>query len=118
MQPATSDHTRLDERSLALHRLIARKVLADPSLLDRARETLRRWQGMEGSPQLALVEWEGILNGSPDHITRFLTDRSEQATRLRQSSPFCGILLESERRAVYEPYSAGTYHSRGEPNFG
>jgi hypothetical protein len=28
-----SDHIRLDERSLTLHRLIAEKVLADPALL-------------------------------------------------------------------------------------
>jgi hypothetical protein len=37
-----SDHTRLDERSLALHRLVARKVLADPTLLDKARANVRR----------------------------------------------------------------------------
>lgn len=39
MGPVQSDHGRLDERNLALLRLIAAKVRADPALLDKARET-------------------------------------------------------------------------------
>jgi hypothetical protein len=113
-----SDHRRIDERSLAMHRLIARKVLADPGLLDIARANLRRWQQMDGSPMLALAEWEQILSGSADQVARFLADPSERATRLRQSSPFCGILTDAERRAIYESYSTRTYHPGREPNFG
>lgn len=45
-------------------------------------------------------------------------ERSERATRLRQSRTFCGILTEAERRAIYESYSTRTYHPRGESNFG
>ena len=116
MEPAYSNHSRLDERSVALHRLVARKVLADPSLLNEARETVRRWQGMEGNSWLALSEWQDILNGPADQVARFLTERSERATRLRQSSPFCGILTEAERRAVYESYSTRAYHSGRQPN--
>jgi hypothetical protein len=56
MRTADSDHSRLDERSLAMHRLVAEKVQADPTLLDKARDNLRRWQQIEGSPKLALVE--------------------------------------------------------------
>jgi hypothetical protein len=63
MQTVYSDHNRLDERSLTMHRLIAAKVQADPALLDKAREHLRRWQEMEGSPKLALTEWERIVSG-------------------------------------------------------
>lgn len=118
MEPMLSDHARIDERSLALHRLVARKVEADPSLLDKVRATLRRWQGMDGTPRLALREWESILSGSPEQVGRILTEQSEKATRLRQSSPFCGILTEGERRAVYESYSARTYHPGGQRNLG
>jgi hypothetical protein len=96
MQPAYSDHIRLDERSLALHRLIAEKVRADPALLDKARENLRRWQGTTGGPSLA--EWRQILSGPVDQVAQFLVERSQKATRLRQSSPFPGILTEDERR--------------------
>lgn len=118
MEPVYSDHSRLDERSLALHRRIAEKVLAHPDLLDKARDNLRRWQQTEGSPKLALAEWEQILNGPTDQIAEFLTERPERATRLRQSSPFAGILTEAERKAIYDSFSTRTYHPRGEPNLG
>jgi hypothetical protein len=118
MEPVHSDHSRVEERSLAMHRLVARKVLADPALLDKAREAVRRWQRMDGSPRLALTEWEGILSGPVDEVARFLTERSERATRLRQSSPFCGILTDSERLAIYESYSARTHHPGRQPNLG
>jgi hypothetical protein len=38
MERVHSDHSRIDERSLAMLRLIAAKVQADPDLLDKARE--------------------------------------------------------------------------------
>lgn len=118
MDTPASDHNRLDERSLALHRRVAAKVLADPALLNKARANLRRWQQMDGSPKLALAEWEQILRGSTDQIAQFLTERSERATRLRQSSPFAGVLNEVERKAIYESFSTRTYHPRREPNLG
>jgi hypothetical protein len=118
MQPIYSDHSRLDERSLALHQRIAEKVLADPALLDKARDNLRSWQQTEGSPKLALTEWEQILSGPTNQIAQFLTEQSERATRLRQSSPFAGVLSEAERKAIYESFSTRTYHPRGEPNLG
>jgi len=118
MAPFLSDHRRLDERSLALHQLVAQKVQAVPALLDKARENMRRWQEASGSPSLAYAEWEQILSAPVDEVAAFLAERSERATRLRQSSPFAGILTEAERRAIYESYSTRAHHSRREPNFG
>jgi hypothetical protein len=110
MEPIYSDHGRLDHRSLALHRLVAKKVLADPALLDKARGNLRRCQQSHGTPSPALAEWERILTGTVDQVARFLVERSERATRLRQSSPFTGILTEPERLAIYESHATRTYH--------
>jgi hypothetical protein len=118
MAPYYSDHARIEARSIAMHRLVARKLAAEPSLLDKARATLRRWQKMEGSPLPALAEWEGILSESPQQVGLFLTEESERATRLRQSSPFSGILTESERQTIYESYSTRTYHPGRQPNRG
>jgi hypothetical protein len=56
MERIHSDHSRLDERSLDMHQLIAEKVRAEPALLEKARENVRRWQRTEGSPMLALAE--------------------------------------------------------------
>jgi hypothetical protein len=116
MQTVHSDHSRLDARSLAMHRLIAAKLQADPVLLDKARDNLRRWQKSEGSLKLALAEWEQILSGPVSQITQFLTEPSERATRLRQSSPFAGILTQDERRAIYESDSTRTYHPGRQPH--
>jgi hypothetical protein len=105
MPSVHSDHSRLDQRNLAMHRLIAAKGQATPALLDKARENVRRWQASKGSPKLALAEWGQNLNGPVNQLAQLLTERSERATRLRQSSPFAGILTEPERRTIYESYS-------------
>jgi hypothetical protein len=112
-----SDHRRLDERSLALHQLVAQKIQVSPTLLDKARDNLRRWQQANASPSPALAEWAHIMCGPVDQVVALLVERSERAARLRQSSPFCGILTRAERRAIYESYSTRTYYPRGEPNF-
>jgi hypothetical protein len=51
------------------------------------------------------------LNGPVEQVAKLLVERSERATRLRQSSPFTGVLTETERLAIYESYSTRTYHS-------
>jgi hypothetical protein len=118
MEPFYSDHGRLDARSLALHQLVAEKVQAAPALLDKARENVRRWQETSGTATPALAEWAQILADPIDQIVALLAERSERATRLRQSSPFAGILTEAERRAIYGSYAARTYYPRREPHFG
>jgi hypothetical protein len=117
MEPYNNDHRRLDERSLALHRLVAQKVQAAPILLEKAKNNLRRWQQASDGPSPAFAEWEQIIRGPVGDVVALLVERSERATRLRQSSPFCGILTETERRTIYETYSTRAYYSRGEPHF-
>jgi hypothetical protein len=41
-------HQRIDQRSLALHRAIAGKLRADPSLLAVADDNLDRWSKENG----------------------------------------------------------------------
>ena len=112
----SSDHARLDQRSLALHRLVAKKITADASLIEFARQNVKRWQAASDSASPALTEWEQILGKPLGEIVAFLTERSEHATRLRQSSPFAGILTEAERSSIYESYSTGTYNSGRQPD--
>jgi hypothetical protein len=114
----TSNHSRLDERSLALHRLVAEKLVADPTLLDLARANVARWQAANDTPSFALAEWQEILGQPVSEISKLIVERSEHATRLRQSSPFAGILTEVERKAIYESFSARTYYQGSQPNFG
>jgi hypothetical protein len=118
MEPIHSDHSRVDARSLAMHRLVAEKLRADPALLDQARENLRRWQNADGSPSHTLAEWANVLHGPAAHVARFLEEWSERASRLRQSSPFAGVLTEAERQTIYESYSTRTYYLGSEPDLG
>lgn len=105
-----SDHERLDARSLALHQLIAAKLAENPELLDVARSNLERWLGENAGAVPALLEWQRILQQPLDKITAILTDPSEDATRLRQSSPFAGVLTEEERLAIYESFATRAHH--------
>ena len=100
----TNDHTRIDERSLALHVRVAEKLTADPALLDIARQNIGRWQSASDTASPGLAEWRQILDGSLADVIAFMTERSERATRLRQSSPFAGVLTEAERLAIYAAY--------------
>jgi len=105
MPQVFSSHQRLDARSLAMYRIIAKKLLADPRLIDRARRTLARWMARSASPVPAcFLEWQHILEGSPEVIAGFLASMSEDATRLRQSSPFTKVLTIAERSKVYAAF--------------
>jgi hypothetical protein len=100
-----SDHQRLDARSLAMHRIVAKRLLADPALIDQARGTIARWRSHSGEPLPSyIVEWGRILDASPVEIAGFLASTSEDATRLRQSSPFTSILTPEERARIYEVF--------------
>lgn len=98
-----SDHKRLDERSLALHAAVADKIRSNPALVERARANLGRWRATLNGAWMD--EWQAILDGSSDALLAFLRERSERATRLRQSSPFAGALTVEERRAIYESFA-------------
>ena len=100
-----SDHQRLDARSLAMHCLVARKLLANPVLIAQARSTLARWRAQVAEPVPSyFLEWGRILEGSPGEIAAFLASMREDATRLRQSSPFTNLLTPEERARIFEAF--------------
>jgi hypothetical protein len=102
-----SDHRILDARSLAMHCLIARKISGAPDLLVKARQNLERWTKKSGSPTPTyLLEWKEILDRPWPQIAELITSMSEDATRLRSSSPFAGVLTEEERDRVYAAFRA------------
>jgi len=101
-------HEWIDQRSLALDRLVAEKVRANPALLERAVSTLARWieQRQPNVPPV-LREWQTVFATLPlEGILQVLTSAEQRAQRLRQSSPFCGILTPQERLAVLREYEA------------
>ena len=101
-------HQWIDERSLALDRQIAAKLRANPSLLGRARATLDRWLAQRPSAVPSVLrEWQEILARCPlERILELLVNSDENTRRLRQSSPFCGILSPEERLAILKDYES------------
>jgi hypothetical protein len=100
-----SSHRLLEVRSLALHCQIARRISADPALLKIPRDNLRRWKAAcTGPAPRYLSEWSAILLKPWPVVASFITGFSDRAIRLRQSSPFAGILSPAERDRIYEAF--------------
>jgi hypothetical protein len=98
-------HRRIDQRSLAMHRAIADKLRADPSLLEIARDNLDRWSRTGSASQVYWDAWREILSRPLDEILDLLVDDSERMTAMRQTSPFAGVLEPRERWAIYEEFA-------------
>jgi hypothetical protein len=102
-----SDHRILDARSLAMHCKIVQKISRDPRLLEKAKANLSRWSAkIDGPKPRYLKEWQEILEKPWLTIAEMMTSMSEDATRLRSSSPFAGILSEEEREQIYAAFRA------------
>jgi hypothetical protein len=87
MSVSVNQETVNDTAKLIMHRLIARRLLRDPSLVEQARQSLAKI-AIRFSDRPFVREWEIILRRSPREIARFLGDRGDEAKRLRLSSPF------------------------------
>jgi hypothetical protein len=101
-------HDWVDERSCALHDAIAHKIRREPALLDVARMNLERWQRTcSEDVKPVFADWEAMIRDWPlETLLNFLTEKSERADRMRQSSPFSGILTAAERNRIFAEYEA------------
>ena len=93
-------HKLAAERSLAFHRVIARRLVRDPAVLERARERVKLWLAQTPDRPFAR-QWEKVLAGNTESVASFLISRSEPAEELRQSSPFAGVLDARERWRIW-----------------
>ncbi|MCG6926557.1 MAG: hypothetical protein LJF30_14760 [Acidobacteria bacterium] len=94
-------HALAEHRSLALHQAVAERVRADPSLVERARRRVEGWL-VDGTVARAYAEaWREILGLSVEEVARFLEDPGEEARRLRQTSPFAGVLDARTRWVIW-----------------
>ena len=96
-------HDWIDERSLALSRRIAERAKDDPSVIRNALHWVRGQLASPGGERnRALKEWEHILTSNThEQILATLIQESEHGARLRQSSPFVGVLSRQERNAIF-----------------
>lgn len=103
-------HHRREIQSLEIHRRIALLIDGDPGrVIGKAVENLHRWLERHSGSALETVfkEWLNLLETlSPTEVADFIISGSERAVRMRQSSPFAGVLspreLWSIKRGDYE----------------
>jgi hypothetical protein len=81
-------------------------LLADPSVLERARERVRIWAERGGAHPEYVEAWKSVLSRTPEEIAAFLVDRGEHACALRQVTPFAGVLDPRERWKHWRAVSA------------
>jgi hypothetical protein len=98
-------HADIDRRSLILAQAVVERIDKDPRGLgiSRAREICNRW--CSRSDQQAAREWRKILSQSWVSVKSILLEDTERGRRLRQNSPFCGILTPRERWSIYRDFN-------------
>ena len=95
-------HAAIDQANRAQDRRLAACIRRDPAVIDLARENLRAWSARWHGLHPAWQEWAHILHMlTPAQLADFLESSTPKAARLRQSSPFLGVLetLEARRTA-------------------
>ncbi|OGJ89837.1 MAG: hypothetical protein A2268_00545 [Candidatus Raymondbacteria bacterium RifOxyA12_full_50_37] len=97
-------HQEINERSRALAAAVVQRIDmdADRAGLEHARTVCRRW--LESHSEGCVREWCSILQNPWAKIRSILLDQSEEGNRLRQNSPFCGILTPRERWEIYRRF--------------
>ena len=98
--PWANPHDRLDEIRRRAHIAIAAKIDVDPALLEVPRQNIHRWARHMGRMPAAYAEWLEALERSWPEIRHILVSPDENSVRMRQSTPFSGILSQRERLAI------------------
>ena len=93
------NHLETDQVSLELGRRIAERMRRQPEVVAFARANLARWSQQNASvPSLlrCYAEWQQILSRPVEEICQLLCSESDDAQRLRQNSPFAGVLTPTD----------------------
>ena len=87
-------HPEIDRWSLMMHRHIADRIEAGEDFpLQKAAENLERWKQRQGVLWPAQEEWVGMLQWPRARLIALLRAADdEEATRLRSTSPFAGVV--------------------------
>lgn len=83
-----------------MHRIVEECYHETPADVIRfGLENLKRWR-QRGVDCDDYRIWEEILRYAPQRLPQILSGSSEEAVRLRQSSPFAGLIPEESRQQI------------------
>lgn len=103
-------HQVIDERSYEMHQVIADvlrrspgqlalvsawidRMLGNPDYSEQNKDALRDWR--------ELIQHEGVRG-----VLEVLDDRGDEATRMRQSTPFAVLMPQNKRLEILDKYEA------------
>ena len=103
-------HQVIEERSYEMHQVVAEVLRRDPKKLDLVIDWIeQRLADPDYSVHSkdALTEWLDLIRsqGLPSVLEK-LADRSEDAYRMKHSSPFAVIMPQDERMRILRRYEA------------
>jgi hypothetical protein len=92
-------HEIQDVASLEMAKRIAAGLPAHPEWLELARDNLDRWTRLNANAPGLLrcyAEWRNLLELPVEEVCAILTAETDEGQRLRQNSPFAGVLSARE----------------------
>lgn len=104
--PVDHPHSQAELRSLAMHRVIAERLLHDPSVLEHALAMVRCWGQGDGPDPRYVERWRGVLSQPVERIVDVLLADDENGRDLRQVSPFAGVLDPRERWQILQAFTS------------
>ena len=103
-------HEIIDERSREMHQVIAGILREDPAKLDLAVAWIEKFLADPDysiHSKDALSEWLDLIRErGVEGVLEVLRDRGEDATRMRQSSPFAVLMPQEKRLEILRRYEA------------
>ncbi|MBI2899596.1 MAG: hypothetical protein HYY17_05385 [Planctomycetes bacterium] len=90
-------HRLAEERSLALHRRVAREIERDETIVPRAAKRIEAWRARGALHGEYAERWLRLLGGPRSELLRALVDETEAGRALRQSSPFSFVVPPRDR---------------------
>ena len=101
-------HEVIDERSYEMHQVVARILRGEPAKLDLAVAWIEKFLAdpdFSIHSKDALTEWHDLIKTRGlAGVLAALDDRGENATRMRQSSPFAVLMPQDERLSILRRY--------------
>ena len=90
-------HALIDAQNRERDQRLASLIRRRPEVLGLARRNLQNWATRWGGLNPAWKEWNQVLQMlTPAQVADFLEGTTPLSNRLRQSSPFLGVLEEVE----------------------
>jgi hypothetical protein len=88
--------------TLDFHRLAVQRLREQPALIDRALQTLDRWEqsGAQAASRVYRDEWRQLLHTGVAAVEARVCDDTDRAATLRSASPLGFVLTEQERQQV------------------